>query len=90
MFADLPPPLPPLTAQEEQLVMCLSVATTMRSDDIGRRMWRVYLGRLRNRDHLRDWAKYATPLTDMGYGEFLGHMQRCTTKMQPRRRARGD
>ena len=89
MFADLPPAPPPLTAQEEALVMCLRVATTLRTEDIGRRMWSVYLGRLRNRDHLRDWVVYAKPFEgDTAYGEFLSHAQRCTAGMnrRPRRR----
>jgi hypothetical protein len=86
MFADAPPPLPPLSVKEQEMVMCLRVATTLRSEDIGRQMWRVYLGRLRNRDHLRDWAAYAKPLTDVSYGEFIAHSQRCTSGMQRRLR----
>lgn len=85
MIGDVPPP-PPLTAQEERLVMCLRVATTLRTEDIGRQMWRVYLGRLRNRDHLRDWAAYVTPLTDVPYGDFIAESQRCTAGMQRRQR----
>lgn len=87
MFVDVPPPLPPLSAQEEALVMCLNVATTLRQEDVGRRLWRVYLGRLRNRDHTRDWAQYVRPLTEMPYGEFMGHLQRCTGAIRsvPRR-----
>ena len=87
MFADLPPDPAPLTAREEAYVMCLSVATTLRSEDIGRQMWRVYLGRLRNRDRMRDWASYAKPMTDRPYAEFLEHSQRCTQGMRrpPRR-----
>lgn len=87
MFANLPPAPPPLSAQEEALVMCLKVATTLRAEDVGRRMWSVYLGRLRNRDHLRDWVAYARPQNEMAYGEFMGHAQRCTDGMRrPARR----
>jgi hypothetical protein len=89
MFADLPPAPPPLTAQEEALVMCLRVATTLRAEDVGRRMWSVYLGRLRNRDHLRDWVAYAKPFSgEESYGDFMSHSQRCMNGMRrpPRRR----
>jgi hypothetical protein len=82
MFADLPPDPAPLTAREEGYVMCLRVATTLRKEDIGRQMWRVYLGRLRNRDRTRDWAAYAKPLTDATYGVFMEHAQRCTVGMR--------
>ncbi|HEY8572595.1 hypothetical protein [Phenylobacterium sp.] len=87
MFADLPPAPPPMTAQEQSMVMCLSVATTLRREDVGRRLWRVYLGRLRNRDPMRDWASQARPLTEMPYGEFMAHLQRCNAGLQPRRRS---
>jgi hypothetical protein len=85
MLADVPPQLPPLTPPEAAHVMCLNVATTLRHEEVGQRMFRVYLSRLRNRDHTRDWVRYVKPLTELPYGEFTAHAHRCTTGMRRRR-----
>ena len=91
MFAappDLPPP--PITAQQQSNLDCLSVGLTLVSlshgkPRVGDKMIKVYLSKLNRSDPGRDWRSLARPEPNMRYGDFMGILNRCQTEMSPRR-----